>query len=225
MIEQLPVAPARGQQERPDLPHPSGQPRLANLADRESHVPQSQRHARRAEQIDWGVEQKAWLRETLQASDATFKILISPTPLIGPDDLRKTDNHADVGGFQHERDEFFNWLTQTGVANNFYIVCGDRHWQYHSIYLDGLEEFSCGALIDANSRPGRIPGDLLSTDPAAWIKQPYRQDTPSGGFLMVQAVPAGDDKPASLIFRFYDEKGEVLHEHTKTATSMETETP
>jgi alkaline phosphatase/alkaline phosphatase D len=36
----------------------------------------------------WGEEQKQWLKETLVASDATFKILISPTPMIGPDDLR-----------------------------------------------------------------------------------------------------------------------------------------
>ena len=36
----------------------------------------------------WGEEQKAWLKETLQASDATIKILISPTPMIGPDDTR-----------------------------------------------------------------------------------------------------------------------------------------
>lgn len=47
----------------------------------------------------WGPEQKEWLKRTLAESDATFKVLISPTPMVGPDDLRKTDNHSNVGGF------------------------------------------------------------------------------------------------------------------------------
>jgi len=31
-------------------------------------------------------EQNGWLKQTLKASDATFKLLISPTPMVGPDD-------------------------------------------------------------------------------------------------------------------------------------------
>ena len=38
-----------------------------------------------------------------------------------------------VGGFQHERDEFFAWLKETGLDKRVFLVCGDRHWQYHSI--------------------------------------------------------------------------------------------
>ena len=34
----------------------------------------------------WGKEQKQWLKQTLLQSKATFKILISPTPMVGPDD-------------------------------------------------------------------------------------------------------------------------------------------
>jgi alkaline phosphatase D len=37
----------------------------------------------------WGKEQREWLQRTLKESDATFKILISPTPMIGPDDGHK----------------------------------------------------------------------------------------------------------------------------------------
>ncbi|MEZ6075412.1 MAG: alkaline phosphatase D family protein [Pirellulaceae bacterium] len=101
----------------------------------------------------WGVEQKQWLMKTLVESDATFKLLISPTPMIGPDDLRKKDNHCDVGGFQHERDEFFQFLKANQLdRQNFFLVCGDRHWQYHALDSTGFEEFSCGALVDANAR-------------------------------------------------------------------------
>jgi alkaline phosphatase/alkaline phosphatase D len=168
----------------------------------------------------WGGEQKAWLKQTLLESDATFKILISPNPMIGPDDKRKTDNHTNIGGFQHERDEFFGWLNESGVAKgNFYLVCGDRHWQYHSIHPTGIEEFSCGALVDANSRLGRKPGDPRSTDPAGLIKQVYAQQERSAGFLLVKTAPADGEVPAELTFVFYDEHGETLYRHVKQGAS------
>lgn len=166
----------------------------------------------------WGVEQREWLKRTLLESDAPFKILVSPTPMIGPDDLRKTDNHSDIGGFQHERDEFFNWLSENDLdEGRLLIVCGDRHWQYHSIHPDGFEEFSCGALVDANSRLGRNPGDPKSTDPDGLIKQPYTQKPASGGFLRIRIEPAGEREPNRLVFEYYDEHGELLHEHVKRA--------
>jgi alkaline phosphatase/alkaline phosphatase D len=164
----------------------------------------------------WGDEQKDWLKRTLKASDATFKLLISPTPMIGPDDKRKTDNHTNIGGFQHERDEFFEWLLETGIAREgFFIICGDRHWQYHSVHPSGIEEFSSGALVDANSRLGRLPSDPQSTDPEARIRQPYQQQEPSGGFLMVRVTPSEAGKGATLSFEHYDEHGVLLNQHTK----------
>ncbi len=176
----------------------------------------------------WGAEQLAWLRRTLRESDATFKILISPTPMIGPDDaeqagrpaeghdLLKRDNHADPAGFRYERDQFFDWLTNNGflVDQNFYIICGDRHWQYHSIDPSGFEEFSTGALVDGNSRLGRLPGDPNSTDPDALIDQPYTQSEPSGGFLHVTITPG--ERPTATM-RFHDERGVLLHTVEKVA--------
>jgi alkaline phosphatase D len=164
----------------------------------------------------WGKRQRDWLKQTLQASDATFKLLISPTPMVGPDDRRKTDNHTNIGGFRHERDEFFNWLKETGIdKQNFFILCGDRHWQYHSIDSTGIEEFSSGALVDANSRLGRKPGDPLSTDPDAQIQQPYYQTPPSGGFLLVTVEARTDQRSAGLTFSWHDELGNLLRKHIK----------
>ena len=169
----------------------------------------------------WGAEQKAWLKQTLLESDATFKLLVSPTPMIGPDDIRKTDNHTNHGGFRHERDEFFQWLKDQGLdQGQFYVVCGDRHWQYHSIHPSGIEEFSSGALVDANSRLGRKPGDPKSTDPEGLIRQPYYQTPRSGGFLVVDVAPAGEAEPATLSFRWHDEQGEILHTTMKEAPSF-----
>ncbi|MEK6239819.1 MAG: alkaline phosphatase family protein [Planctomycetales bacterium] len=170
------------------------------------------------EKTIWGIEQKQWLMETLEASDATFKLLISPTPMIGPDDMRKTDNHTNIGGFQHERDAFFAWLAETGLdKQNFYILCGDRHWQYHSVHPAGIEEFSCGALIDANSRLGRKPGDPTSTAPEGLNQQPSAQEERSGGFVLVQVRPAAEGNPAQLTLFHHDEAGELLHQTVKPA--------
>ena len=168
------------------------------------------------EKTVWGKEQKAWLKETLIESDAKFKILISPTPMVGPDDLRKTDNHCDVGGFQHERNDFFKFLNENGLGQqNFFIVCGDRHWQYHAVDSTGVEEFSCGALVDANSRLGRMPGDPAGTDPDGLIEHLHRQTERSGGFLLIRCDAVSQAGAAKLSFEFYDELGKLLYRTTK----------
>ncbi len=118
----------------------------------------------------WGSEQREWLKKSILASDANWKILVTPTPMIGPDDSSKTDNHTNLGGFRHEADEFFAWLEQNNIRN-FYTFCGDRHWQYHSRHPSGVEEFACGALNDENSRKGVPPGSKKGTDPEGKIKQ------------------------------------------------------
>ena len=48
----------------------------------------------------WGQVRMA--QRTLLQSDATFKILVSPTPIVGPDRDSKRDNHTDMRGFRHE---------------------------------------------------------------------------------------------------------------------------
>jgi len=182
------------------------------------------------EKTMWGADQLAWLKETLLESDATFKILISPTPMVGPDDADqagrqaeghdqfKRDNHSNPFGFQYERDGFFDWLEEHDFLNkHFYIVTGDRHWQYYSIHPRGFEEFSSGALVDANSRLGRNPGDPESNDPDGQIRQPFSSPEPTGGFLEVTVTP-GNEPAAS--FRWFDERGTLTFETTKIANSQ-----
>ncbi|MFT5369220.1 MAG: alkaline phosphatase D [Candidatus Latescibacterota bacterium] len=165
----------------------------------------------------WGEKQKEWLKRTLSESDAPFKFLISPTPLIGPDENRKIDNHANLKGFRYEGDTFFTWLYRNGFYNkNFYILCGDRHWQYHSIHPSGFEEFSSGALVDANARMGINPGDHQSTDPNRLINQKFTNKEPTGGFLMVDVTPSDNGTTTAAII-FYDEKGTELYRVEKTA--------
>ena len=174
----------------------------------------------------WGETQKQWLKDTLLASDATFKFVISPTPMIGPDDViipsdaqirthcqdeYKRDNHTNPEGFKIEGEAFFTWLAHNGfLEQNFYIICGDRHWKYHSIRPEGFEEYSCGALCDANSRLGIDPGDPTGNDPDGLITQPYTDAEATGGFLEVTIGLGDGGSPDICEFTFYDENGVML---------------
>lgn len=44
-----------------------------------------------------GAEQIAWLEHSLAASNATFRIVITPTPMVGPDRAAKDDNYSNTG--------------------------------------------------------------------------------------------------------------------------------
>ncbi len=155
----------------------------------------------------WGAEQRDWLKTTLKASDAKWKILISPTPMVGPDDLKKIDNHADLSGFRHEADTFFAWLKENKISN-LIVICGDRHWQYHSIHPSGVEVFACGALNDENARLGVAPGDKDGSDPKALVQQLYTSPTPNGGFLH---ITAGDE----LVLEHFNSRGKRLYRSAK----------
>ena len=165
----------------------------------------------------WGKEQTAWLKRTLSESDAAFKFLISPTPLIGPDAAAKNDNHTGHKGFQYEGDTFIMWLYRNGFYDkNFYILCGDQPWQYHSVHPTGFEEFSCGSLVEANAQLGFAAGNHFSTDPNRLINQRFANKEPTGGFLMVDVTPADDGTTTASII-FYDEMGTELYRVDKTA--------
>lgn len=143
----------------------------------------------------WGKEQKEWLFRTVKESDATWKVLVSPTPLVGPDRPTKNDNHSNRG-FRHEGDEARRWFQQN-VARNFFVVCGDRHWQYHSVHPDtGLNEFSVGAASDPHA--GGTPGE---------DKTYHRFHRVRGGFL---SIGAGE---ASILFRHHDVHGKVVYQY------------
>ncbi len=152
----------------------------------------------------WGKDQREWLQSTLNASDARWKLLISPTPMVGPDDAYKNDNHATLDGFRHEADSFFAWVQQNHIENLF-LICGDRHWQYHSIHPTGINEFSCGALNDENSRLGVAPGMKFGSDPEGLVKQLFSSPKPSGGFLQVVAGK-------TLDVTFFDDQATVKHQ-------------
>ncbi len=146
----------------------------------------------------WGTAQKRWLKRSLQRSNATFRILISATPMVGPDRDSKRDNHANMA-FRHEGNELREFLAgEPGVV----VVCGDRHWQYMSVDpATGLREYSCGPASDEHA--------------GGWKQEDFRPDIHRylnviGGFLSV-TVKRSESGPTAA-FRFHDVDGNVTFE-------------
>jgi alkaline phosphatase D len=148
-----------------------------------------------------GPEQKAWLFRTLTESDATFKVLLTPTPIVGPDRGSKNDNHAN-SGFKSEGDELRAFL---GRHKNLIVACGDRHWQYFSVDPgSGTREFGCGPMSDVHAGGySPQPGDDA-------VQKFFRL---KGGFLTVATDPGAPGRP-QLQVQHHAVDGTVVHEVT-----------
>lgn len=117
-----------------------------------------------------GETQKAWLKRTLKESNATYKFVITPGPIVGPDKGGKSDNHSNAA-FAHEGQELRDFLSE---LENTYVITGDRHWQYCSEAPEtGLVEMGCGPINDQHDYGGN-PG---------YKPEMHRFFSGKGGFL------------------------------------------
>lgn len=140
-----------------------------------------------------GKEQWAWLESTMKASDATFKLYISATPVVGPDRKGKKDSHANQG-FHQEGQRLRKFLNSIPGC---FVINGDRHWQYHSVDPEtGLHEFGCGPASDAHAQ-GFSEKQREPSQKFLRIK---------GGFLSIRIEPG----KATLIH--HDVGGNAVHE-------------
>ena len=149
----------------------------------------------------WGKTQLEWLERTLLESNADWRILISPTPIIGPDRVTKNDNHANPHGFWTEGQAFLDWVKKQKL-DNLILICGDRHWQYVSLDRRNgrqIHEFSCGPTCDEHTQ--QVPPIAA---PFKGITQPYSAS--KGGFLTVTYRPDG-----TLAFEFHYQDGKSLY--------------
>ncbi|MCR9296246.1 MAG: alkaline phosphatase D family protein [bacterium] len=155
----------------------------------------------------WGEQQKVWLKHSLEASTAEFKVVISPTPLVGPDRENKRDNHSNRA-FQTEGSQIRKLLA---AHPNTVSVCGDRHWQYHSIDPEtGLHEFSVGPASDRHAGGWKQE----NFDPA--VHQFLRVD---GGYLEIEL--AGTAEARRLLLKHLDTLGNEWHRHVLHAAGSE----
>ncbi len=152
-----------------------------------------------------GDAQKEWLKQTIKKSKATFKIIISPTPIVGPDRSKgKNDNHANKSwGVEGE------WLRSFLSRNKVIVINGDRHWQYVSKDLKtNLLEFSVGS--SSNEHAG------------GWKKSDKRKQHEflrvEGGFMSVKISREKNNPKA--IFQYYDVNGNIVHEKILESKSL-----
>lgn len=142
-----------------------------------------------------GAAQKRWLKDSVARSTAKWKVIVTPTPWVGPDRATKGDNYANQA-FATEGNEMRAWASK---VKNLYMVTGDRHWQYHSVDpATGLHEFSCGPASDEHA--GGTPGEN---------KEYHRFHRLKGGYAGVEAAADG-----RLTLRLHDVNGAVVYEQT-----------
>lgn len=144
----------------------------------------------------WGEEQKEWFVNTVESSDAIFKILVSPTPVVGPDRAAgKNDNHSNKA-FETEG----NWLRQFLSKHDMFVINGDRHWQYVSVdEKTGVWEFSQGPSSDSHAQ-GWQQNDKRPEHKFLRVK---------GGFVKVDVYR--EEKPI-IKFTHFDVNGHKVHE-------------
>ena len=157
------------------------------------------------EKTMWGNEQIDWFKQTVEASDATFKILISPTPMVGPDHLWKGemhDNHADKG-WSHEGDMLREYIAS---QKNMYYVCGDRHWQYISQHpATGMIEYAAGGSTDKHA--------IFMANDDTSMHLYYGPD--KGGYLSV-TIDREEGVPTAR-FRHHGVMGELFNEDVRVS--------
>ncbi|MEZ6087459.1 MAG: family 16 glycoside hydrolase [Pirellulaceae bacterium] len=144
-----------------------------------------------------GKQQKEWLFETLRKSDAKFKLICSPTPIVGPDRANKKDNHANAI-FAFEGDEIRDVISKIpGVI----VTCGDRHWQYASVdETTNLWEFGCGPGSEKHEL-GWKAGDERPTHRFLRVK---------GGFLSGELKSRKSEDDSVLVIRHHTVTGEEV---------------
>ena len=149
-----------------------------------------------------GPVQKAWLKRTLLASNARWRILITPTPIVGPDRARFKRDNLSNSAWDSESEELRSFFSEE-LGDNFFIIAGDRHWQYCSTHpQSGVEEYGCGPATDAHA--GGSPGR---------DRHYHRFHRVAGGFL---SVSVGRDEADFAVVRLHSVDGQVVFEQRKT---------
>ena len=154
-----------------------------------------------------GPVQKKWLKQTLAASEATFKLLVSPvpfTPRIKPGSKDPWD------GFPEEREEIFSFISSEKIEGVF-LVAADRHrTDLRKISRPrgyDLYEFMSSKLTNVHTHP------VVKTEGLIWG---YNKTCSFG--LMEFDTTVGDPE---VRMKCVTIDGEVIHEHLLKRSLLE----
>jgi alkaline phosphatase D len=108
-----------------------------------------------------GPQQKKWLFDELQASDATFKVLVSSVPWAHDS---KPGSHDPWDGYPEEREEIFSTIEKQRI-NGVFLLSADRHrsdvWVIKRIKGYDFYEFESSKLTNMHTHkimPGALYG-------------------------------------------------------------------
>jgi phosphodiesterase/alkaline phosphatase D-like protein len=136
-----------------------------------------------------GPDQKAWLKDSLNRSGATFKVIFSSVPF----NYCKPIDDWEV--FATEREELFSFIATEGIRG-VVLVSADRHYLAVHEHAGGLTEFHLGPLAAGlGAAPPNIPEVAFAS-----VTRNYGEFTLSPG------------ESPTLVFRGFDETRSLLHE-------------
>ncbi len=108
-----------------------------------------------------GPIQKEWLKKTLQASTATFKVIASSVPWAP---AAKPGSRDTWDGFAAEREDIFSWLSEQSI-DGVLLISADRHrsdaWRIERPNAYPLYDFSSSRLTNRHTHEA-VPGSLFS---------------------------------------------------------------
>lgn len=86
-----------------------------------------------------GATQKAWFKEAIRQSTATFKFVISSVPFLG---WKNSDKWA---GYANERNELLHFFRSEAISGVIFLSA-DMHMARHLTHANGINDFTTGPL-------------------------------------------------------------------------------
>ncbi len=147
----------------------------------------------------YGRAQMEWLKRSLAASKATFKLVAGGSQFLS---AGKNGEHSGWHSYPDERDDFLAFLDQERIAG-VVLLSGDRHNTQlftRKARDAALHEFSCSPLTSKISKVGKAEWDNPRADPECSVQ------TQNYGTLEF----SGEGKARKLTGRCFDADGRLL---------------
>lgn len=146
-----------------------------------------------------GPVQKRWLKDKLRASEATFKVIVSPVPW----DFRAKQGAGGLDtwrGFAEERAEIFSFLSRHAIAG-VVLMSADRHrsdaWRIERDDDYDLYEFNSSRLTNDHVHP-TMPAAIFSYNEKqsfGWVTFDTTSDDPQ---VTYDVISIDDEEVASV---------------------------